>query len=236
MTPEISNIGRYQVRKELGRGGMATVFDAYDPRFERSVAIKVLPREFLHDPQFRARFEREAKTVALLEHPAIVPVYDFGEHDGQPYIVMQLMNGGSLADRLEKGPISPDEAVKIINRIAQALDVAHGKGIIHRDLKPANILFDLYGNAFLSDFGIARLKASGGATLTGSQIIGTPAYMSPEQIQGEKTIDGRSDIYALGVILFLMLSNQMPFQADTPAKVMIAHIIEPAPSILISTC
>ncbi|GAB4579225.1 MAG: hypothetical protein Fur0022_19630 [Anaerolineales bacterium] len=233
MTPEISNIGRYQVRKELGRGGMATVFDAYDPRFERSVAIKVLPREFLHDPQFRARFEREAKTVALLEHPAIVPVYDFGEHDGQPYIVMQLMNGGSLADRLERGPIAPEEAVKILNRLAQALDVAHSKGIIHRDLKPGNVLFDQYGNAFLSDFGIARLKASGNATLTGSQIIGTPAYMSPEQIQGEKTIDGRSDIYALGVILFLMLSNQMPFQADTPAKVMIAHIIEPAPSILV---
>jgi len=212
---------------------MATVFDAYDPRFERNVAIKVLPREFLHDPQFRARFEREAKTVALLEHPAIVPVYDFGEDDGQPYIVMQLMNGGSLADRLEKGLIPPEEAAKILTRLALALDVAHSKGIVHRDLKPGNVLFDQYGNAFLSDFGIARLKASGGATLTGSQIIGTPAYMSPEQIQGEKTIDGRSDIYALGVILFLMLSNQMPFQADTPAKVMIAHIIEPAPSILV---
>ena len=212
---------------------MATVYDASDPRFERNVAIKVLPREFLHDPQFRARFEREAKTVALLEHPAIVPVYDFGEHDGQPYIVMQLMNGGSLADRLEKGAITPAEAAKILTRLGQALDVAHSKGIIHRDLKPANILFDHYGNAFLSDFGIARLREAGGATLTGSQIIGTPAYMSPEQIQGEKTIDGRSDIYALGVILFLMLSNEMPFKADTPAKVMIAHIIEPAPSILI---
>lgn len=233
MNPEINTIGRYQVRKELGRGGMATVYDAYDPRFERSVAIKVLPREFLHDPQFRARFEREAKMVALLEHPAIVPVYDFGEHEGQPYIVMQLMNGGSLADRLEKGPITPSESISIINRLAQALDVAHSKGIVHRDLKPGNILFDQYGNAFLSDFGIARLKESSGGTLTGSQIIGTPAYMSPEQIQGEKTIDGRSDIYALGIILFLMLSNQMPFQADTPAKVMIAHIIEPAPSILV---
>lgn len=233
MTPEISDIGRYQVKKELGRGGMATVYDAYDPRFGRNVAIKVLPREFLHDPQFRARFEREAKTVALLEHPAIVPVYDFGEHDGQPYIVMQLMNGGSLAEKLEKGPLIPEEVAKILNRLAQALDVAHSKGIVHRDLKPGNVLFDQYGNAFLSDFGIARLKESGGATLTGSQIIGTPAYMSPEQIQGDKSIDGRSDIYALGVIVFLMLSNQMPFQADTPAKVMIAHIIEAAPSILI---
>ena len=225
-------IGRYEIIAELGRGGMATVFHAYDPRFGRDVAIKVLPRAFLHDPQFRARFEREAKTVALLEHPAIVPVYDFGEEEGQPYIVMRLMAGGSLADKLENGPLSPTEASKILQRVAEGLDVAHAKGIIHRDIKPANILFDQYDNAFLSDFGIARLTASSAATLTGSAIIGTPSYMSPEQVQGEKNIDGRSDIYALGIILYLMLSKEMPFKANTPAKVMMAHILEPPPNIL----
>jgi serine/threonine-protein kinase len=223
--------GRYKMQAELGRGGMATVYHAYDPRFERDVAIKVLPHEFLHDPQFRARFEREAKTIALLEHPAIVPVYDFGEEDGQPYIVMRYMSGGSLADRLPQGTIPLIEVAQIISRLAPALDAAHKKGIIHRDLKPGNILFDQYGLAYISDFGIARLKQSGGATLTGTAILGTPAYMSPEQVQGDKEIDGRSDIYALGVMLFQMLTGSMPYQADTPAKVMMMHLLEPVPQI-----
>ncbi len=227
---ERRRIGRYEIRAELGRGGMATVFHAYDPRFERNVAIKVLPESLTNDPHFRARFDREAKTVALLEHPAIVPVYDFGEQRGQPYIVMRLMSGGSLADKLEDGPIGTDAAQSILQRLALALDIAHSKGIIHRDIKPANILFDQYGNAFLSDFGIARLTQSQ-ATLTGSQILGTPAYMSPEQVQGDTQIDGRSDIYSLGVIAFQILTGQMPFQADTPAKVMMKHLMEPAPKI-----
>ncbi len=224
----LEKIGRYEVKDTLGRGGMATVYAAYDPRFERNVAVKVLPQALLHDPQFRVRFEREAKTIALLEHHAIVPVYDFGEEDGQPYIVMRLMSGGSLADRLKESPIERDEAINIVTRLADALDVAHNKGIIHRDLKPGNILFDQYGSAYLSDFGIARLTGSG-ATLTGSAIIGTPAYMSPEQIQGDQEIDGRSDIYSLGVILFQMLTNQTPYEGDTPAKIMMMHILEPVP-------
>ena len=228
MQPE--KIGRYEIKAELGQGGMATVFHAYDPRFERDVAVKVLPQALLHDPQFKIRFEREAKTIAALEHPSIVPVYDFGEDEGQPYIVMRLMSGGTLTDRLENGPIEYGPAVTIINRMAMALDAAHKKGIIHRDLKPGNILFDQYGNAFLSDFGIARMTGSG-PTLTGSQIIGTPAYMSPEQVQGGTSIDSRSDIYALGVILYQMLTNQMPYDGDTPAKVMMMHILEPVPEI-----
>ena len=125
--------GRYQIIKEIGRGGMATVYHAYDPTFEREVAIKVLPPEFLHNSQFRARFEREAKTIASLEHAAIVPLYDFGEQDGQPYIVMRFMSGGSLEDRLKKGALSPSEAAQIIIRLAPALDAAHQRGIIHRD-------------------------------------------------------------------------------------------------------
>jgi serine/threonine protein kinase len=221
--------GRYEIKSEIGRGGMATVYHANDPRFERDVAIKVLPREFLHDPQFRARFEREAKMIALLEHPAIVPVYDFGEEEGQPFIVMRYMSGGSLSDRLEKGSFTHSEAAQIIERLAPALDAAHSRGIVHRDLKPGNILFDQYGNAFLSDFGIARLAQTGGGTLTGTAILGTPAYMSPEQVQGDKEIDGRSDIYALGVIFFQMLTGSVPYRSDTPAKVMMMHLLEPVP-------
>ncbi len=230
MTP--TKFGRYEIRSELGRGGMATVFYAYDPRFERDVAIKVLPHEFLHDPQFRARFEREAKTIALIEHPAIVPVYDFGEEDGQPYIVMRYMAGGSLADRLQKGPLSLKEIAHFVSRLAPALDAAHQKGIVHRDLKPGNILFDQYDNAYISDFGIARLnQGAAGVSLTGTAILGTPAYMSPEQVQGDKEIDGRSDLYSFGVILFQMLTGTTPYRADTPAKMMMMHLLEPVPQI-----
>ena len=223
--------GRYVIKGELGRGGMATVFHAYDPRFERDVAIKVLPREFLHDPQFRVRFEREAKTIALIEHPAIVPVYDFGEEEGQPYIVMRYMSGGSLADRLTQDPLPINEVINMINRLAPALDAAHSKGVIHRDLKPGNILYDQYGNSFLSDFGIARFRQSSNTTLTGGAILGTPAYMSPEQVQGENNIDGRSDIYSLGVILFQVLTGKVPYLGDTAARVMMMHILEPVPHI-----
>jgi serine/threonine protein kinase len=223
--------GRYLIKGELGRGGMATVFHAYDPRFERDVAIKVLPREFLHDPQFRVRFEREAKTIALIEHPAIVPVYDFGEEEGQPYIVMRYMSGGSLADRLARGSLPVSEVINMINRLAPALDAAHSKGVVHRDLKPGNILYDQYGNSFLSDFGIARLHQSSNTTLTGDAILGTPAYMSPEQVQGQNDIDGRSDIYSLGVILYQVLTGNVPYQGDTAARVMMMHILEPVPHI-----
>ena len=228
MTPE--KIGRYQLLEELGRGGMATVYRAYDPHFKREVAVKILPREFNHDPMFRARFQREAETIAALEHPAIVPVYDFGEDDGLPFLVMRLMSGDSLADRIAQGPIPVDEVAKILARVGSALDLAHELGIVHRDLKPGNILFDQYGEAYLADFGIARLAESS-ATLTGSGIVGTPAYMSPEQIQGRE-VDGRSDIYALGIIIFEMLTGQRPYDADTPAMVLVKQMTEPTPRIL----
>ncbi len=229
MTQE--KIGRYKIISELGRGGMATVFRAIDPNFDREVAVKILPRTFLHDPQFRERFEREAKMVAALEHAAIVPVYDFGEDDGQPFIVMRLMSGGSLSDLLKKGKISLEKSIRIITQLSAGLEAAHQKGIIHRDLKPGNILFDQYGDAYLSDFGIARLT-EGEGTLTGSRILGTPAYMSPEQIQGDKNIDSRSDLYAMGIIFYQMLAGNTPFQATTPAKVMMMHILEPVPNLL----
>jgi serine/threonine-protein kinase len=227
---EPQKFGRYEIRAEVGRGGMATVYHAYDPRFEREVAIKVLPREMLHDPQFRTRFEREAKTIAMLEHPSIVPVYDFGEEDGQPYFVMRYMTGGSLSDRLRKGRLSIQEAANMFERLAPALDSAHLKGIIHRDLKPGNVLFDQYGEPYISDFGIAKLSEAQ-VSMTGSAIVGTPAYMSPEQAQGEK-VDGRSDIYGLGVILFEMLTGQQPYTGDTPMSVVLKHVTEPVPHVL----
>ncbi|HLO14330.1 MAG TPA: protein kinase [Anaerolineales bacterium] len=229
MQPE--KIGIYEVKSELGRGGMATVYRVYDPRFEREVAVKVLPSELLHaDPQFRLRFEREAKIIAQLEHTAIVPVYDVGEADGQPYFVMRYMNGGSLSERIKAGGLTIDDAVRILGTIAPGLDEAHSKGIVHRDIKPSNILFDRRGNPYISDFGIAKLSQAQTGNVTGSAIIGTPAYMAPEQAQGTE-IDGRADIYALGIILFEMLTGKQPYEADTPMAVAIKHITDPVPHI-----
>ncbi len=228
----IEKLNRYIIKGQLGQGGMATVYHAYDPSFERDVAIKVLPEAMLQDPQFRTRFTREAKAIARLEHPAIVPVYDVGEENNQPFIVMRYMSGGSLADMIKQGPISLEKCIQILNRLAPSLDAAHAQGIVHRDIKPANILFDQYGNSFLSDFGIARMGQSESSTLTGNFILGTPAYMSPEQARGETNLDGRSDLYSLGATLFEILSGRVPFEADTPMGQAIMHIMEPTPNIL----
>jgi serine/threonine protein kinase len=230
MTPQF--ISRYEIKAELGRGGMATVYRAHDPRFKRDVAIKVLPAQFLNEPSLRARFEREAHAIAAIEHPAIVPVYDFGEENDLPYLVMRYMAGGSLSDRLKKGSLSLADTTAILSRLAPALDEMHARGIVHRDIKPANILFDQFSNAYLSDFGIARLTEST-TTLTGEAIIGTPCYMSPEQARGDAIIDGRSDIYALGAILFEMLTGKTPYEGTTPMGIAMKHIIEPVPRILV---
>ncbi|MBL8092728.1 MAG: protein kinase [Anaerolineales bacterium] len=209
---------------------MATVYRAFDPAFKRDVAIKVLPRELLHDLTFRARFEREAQTIAGLEHAAIVPVHDVGEADGQPYIVMRLMPGGSLADRLVAGPIALVEVARILARLAPALDRAHALGVVHRDLKPGNILFDADGEPYIADFGIARL-ADDSPALTATGVFGTPAYMSPEQARGERLIDGRSDVYALGAMVYQMLSGRLPYEATTPIGMALRHVTDPAPRL-----
>jgi len=225
-------IGRYEIKNELGRGGMATVYRGYDPLFEREVAIKFLPPELIHsDPQFRVRFEREAKIIAQLEHPSIVPVYDVGEENGQPYFVMRYMGGGSLSERIKAGLFSIEEAVRILEQIAPGMDEAHSKNIVHRDLKPGNILFTNKDVALISDFGIAKFTQGEAGSMTGSAIIGTPAYMAPEQAGGE-AVDGRADIYALGVILYEMVTGKQPYKADTPLAVAIKHMTEPVPHIL----
>jgi serine/threonine protein kinase len=220
---------RYEIREELGQGGMAAVYRAYDPLFEREVALKILKREMLNDPQVRERFERETKIIAKLEHSAIVPVYDVGRDNDQLFFVMRYMAGGSLTERIEKRSLSLSEIAHILQRVATALDYAHDRGVIHRDLKPGNILFDEYDNAYISDFGIAKL-ARAANKLTSSGIIGTPTHMSPEQAQGED-VDGRSDIYSLGVILFEMLSGKMPYDATTPLGMAFKHATYPIPNI-----
>ncbi len=229
MTPK--KIGRYEILSELGRGGMATVYKAYDPTFEREVALKVLPQELMHDAQFLARFEREAKVIAKLEHAAIVPVYDVGNADGQPYFVMRNMTGGSLADRMVNGLISLPEVARIMQRLCAALDYAHSKKIVHRDLKPGNILFDDSGDPFISDFGIAKFSHAETNLTSDGAIIGTPTYMSPEQARGDP-IDARSDQYSMGIILFEMLSGKPPYSSDTPLGLVFKHVSEPVPHIL----
>lgn len=211
---------------------MSTVYLAHDPHFEREVAVKLLPVELSHHPTFRKRFEREAKVVAALADPAIVPVYDFGEEKGQPYLVMRFMTGGSLAERLHQGPLSLVDAAFILGRLAPALDEVHAHKVVHRDLKPSNILFDQRGEPYISDFGTVKMtKATTQLTDTGGA-VGTPAYMSPEQIQGETELDGRSDIYTLGIILYEMLSGKHPYQSNTPIAVAVKHMFEPTPRIL----
>ena len=229
-------IGRYEVQHQLGRGGMATVYLAHDPRFGRDVAVKVLPRELAADVNFRTRFEHEARIIASLQHPAIVPVHDYGEQDGQLYIVMSYMPGGSLADRLLRGPMAPQQAAEVLRRVAGALDAAHQKGIVHRDVKPANILFDSARNAYLADFGTARwADLAGEETMTRltqhGQLIGTPAYMSPEQVHGKRDLDGRTDIYSLGVVLYEMLCGSLPFEGETPMQLAMKHILDPVPDV-----
>jgi serine/threonine-protein kinase len=210
--------------ERIGRGGMATVFRGYQESIDRSVAVKVLPAELLHDPNFLTRFLNEARTLARLSHPSILPLYDFGEANGMPFIVMPLMKG-TLAERLQQGALPLAEVVRVITPVAQALDFAHQQGVLHRDVKPNNVLFDQHENPYLADFGIAKAMESA-TSLTGTGIIGTPDYMSPEQARGDM-MDGRSDVYSLGVVAYQMLTGQMVFRATTPMGVIFKHASEP---------
>ena len=224
-------LGVYDLLEEIGRGGMATVYRAYHPPTDRLVAIKVLQHGFAGDPEVMARFQREARLVARLEHPHLLPVYDFdGEHE-PPYIVMRYVRTGTLKQLLSRGRLPPQGAAQVIAQVASALDYAHRQGVVHRDIKPSNIMVDEEGNAFLGDFGLARLARPPGAaglTLPGT-VLGTPGYMAPEQAVGAGDLDQRADIYSLGVVLFELLTGELPYKGDTPVSVAMAHVNEPIP-------
>ena len=219
---------QYELESEVGRGGMSVVYRARDIRLNRTVAVKVLPPELAYDPAIRTRFTREAQTSARLTHAHIVPIYDVGDRDGIAYFVMALISGGNLAALLAHEPRQPiDEARRLLVEIADALSYAHLRGVIHRDIKPDNILLDAEsGRAMVSDFGIARAIESGTQlTITGTA-VGTPTYMSPEQAVGEKEVDGRSDIYSLGVVAYQMLTGRVPFAAGNSMALLMKHVSE----------
>ena len=225
----VAAIGQqYEVEQEIGRGGMSVVFRARDRRLNRLVAIKVLPPELAYDPAIRTRFTREAQTSAQLSHAHIVPIYDVGEKDGLAHFVMALVTGGNLAELLAREPRQPiEEARRIVREIADALAYAHTRGVVHRDIKPDNILLDAAtGRAMVTDFGIARaIEAGSRLTVTGAA-VGTPTYMSPEQAMGEREIDGRTDIYSLGVIGYQMVTGRVPFAAANPMALLLKHVGE----------
>lgn len=225
--------GRYELLEQLGAGGMATVYRAMDTVEEQEVALKVLPVHLAANDKLRRRFMREAQMVKRLQHPHILPVYDFGEDNNAPYMVMKLVEGGTLDQLIEREESLPLLLiVRVVSRVADALDYAHSAGVIHRDLKPENILFDARGEAYLGDFGIARIAETTSGNLTGTGgFIGTVAYASPEQCRGEE-LTPASDLYSLGVVLFEMVTGHLPFTGPTPLAIMHKHISEPPPNPL----
>jgi serine/threonine protein kinase len=217
---------------------MAEVYKAMHPTLHRPVAIKVLPHSLAQDSEFRKRFEREARTVAALKHPNIVQMFDFGEADGTAFMVIEYIGGPDVSDTLKGGALPLDRALPIAHDVAGALDYAHQQGLVHRDIKPSNVMLDSVTTtgsdgrverAVLMDFGIARILG-GNTRLTASGMIGTLDYMSPEQIKDSKEVDGRADIYSLGVMLFQMLTGRLPFTASNPGALLIAHLNQPAPN------
>jgi serine/threonine protein kinase len=233
-------LGQYTLEELLGTGGMGAVYRAYQAALNRSVAVKVMPVTLAAEADFVDRFHREAETAAALEHPHIIPVHDYGVHEDTSYIVMRLLPGGTLADRMAHraannlpGP-SLSEIDTLLHQLAGAFDYAHSRGVIHRDIKPSNIMFDDQGNAFLVDFGIAKLLQSTSTALTATgAVLGTPLYMAPEQWRAEQP-GPSTDQYALGVTLYQLLTGRVPFEAPTPYGLMHKHLNEqpPAPHLV----
>ncbi len=223
------NIGPYRIMEQLGQGGMATVYKAYHAALDRYVALKVLHPAFGEEPSFEARFKREARLVAKLEHPNIIPIFDYAEHEKRPFLVMKYVEGETLKARMARGPLGTAELARIIEAIGSALAYAHKMGILHRDIKPSNVLLTSDGSIYLADFGLARIASMGESTLSGDMIMGTPQYISPEQAMGKKDLDEGTDIYSFGVMLYEMVVGQVPFNADTPFSIIHDHIYTPLP-------
>jgi serine/threonine protein kinase len=223
------NVGPYRIIEQLGQGGMATVYKAYHPSLDRFVAIKALHPAFMEDPSFLARFQREARLVAKLEHPNIVPIYDAADHEGRPYLVMKFIQGETLKALLNRGNLTNTEKVKIIEAIGLALAYAHKQGVLHRDIKPSNVIIAQDGQVYLADFGLARIASAGESTLSSDMFIGTPQYISPEQAQGKRDLDEGTDIYSFGVLIYEMMVGKVPFSADTPYAIIHDHIFSPLP-------
>ena len=223
------NVGPYRIIEQLGQGGMATVFKAYHAALDRYVAIKVLHPAFKEEPNFLSRFQREARVVARLEHPNIVPIYDFAEHKGQPYLVMKFIEGQTLKAHMNEKPLTKEEAVQIVDDVGGALAYAHKQGVLHRDVKPSNVLLSPEGSIYLADFGLARMAQAGASTLSKDVMLGTPQYISPEQGQGVRDLDQGTDIYSFGVLLYEMVVGRVPFNADTPFSIIHDHIYTPLP-------
>ncbi len=221
-------LGKYQVIAPLGEGGMAAVYKAFQPGMDRYVALKILPRHFARDPEFLGRFDQEARVIANLQHPHILPVHDYGESDTYTYLVMPLVETGTLADLMTGEPVDLQRIRRVITQVGDALDYAHSQQLIHRDVKPSNVLIDTRGNCLLTDFGIAKMvEGTSHFTQTGA-VIGTPRYMSPEQGSGEK-LTLASDIYSLGVVMYEMATGRAPFDAETPMAIVIKHMHSPLP-------
>lgn len=221
------SLGPYQLLEQVGAGGMATVYRAVDSRSGAERALKVLSSTIGDDEQFVRRFRREGKLLARLKHPHIIPVLDYGETGKTFYLVMPFIQGETLQRKLVHRRFSEAEIRRWIRQVAGALEFAHQRGVIHRDVKPSNILVDVSGDAYLTDFGLARLAESSGS-LTGSLLLGTPAYVSPEQARSER-LDARTDQYSMGVILFQLVTGRLPFETDTPMATVMKHMREAPP-------
>jgi tRNA A-37 threonylcarbamoyl transferase component Bud32 len=221
---------RFRLDEKIGSGGMSTVYRAFDPMLERWVAIKLMHRDISDDPDQLERFRREARAVARLSHPHVVTVIDFGEDDGTPYIVLEYVEGETLKDRIRRlGRLPVAEAVAYAIEVGRALTCAHSAHLVHRDVKPQNVLIDMEGRAKVTDFGIARSLEVDGLTATG-RVLGTTDYVSPEQALG-RDVGEQSDVYSLGIVLFEMLTGQVPFRADSQVAVAMKHVKDPLPDV-----